>query len=170
MTTLPWLFHLFIRLLTAWCHRTCDCVYAACRQMHSHVAFAMLLIRILCRDFQLEQHFQRNECFQGQKPHGGSPRPSVAFEAFRQGVSVSVSVYRCKLCFRHFHGRVTFDWSMWSALVQVFNMEKQFLEKRHQAVDIPSLSGLLEMVTPYPGAIVRCYDGMMACWNKLTLH
>lgn len=36
-----------------------------------------------------------------------------------------------------FHGM-----AWWSSLAQVPNMEKQRYEKQHQAVDIPSLSGL----------------------------
>lgn len=47
----------------------------------------------------------------------------------------------------------------WSSLAQVPNMEKQRYEKQHQAVDIPSLSGLPEMVRTVASAIVGRYCG-----------
>ncbi len=60
-----------------------------------------------------------------------------------------------------FHGMA------WSLLAQVPNMEKQRYEKQHQAVDIPSLSGLPEMVTTVASAIVGRYNSMAACGHVL---
>ena len=55
-----------------------------------------------CREFHAihsNSGFERNESCQGRQAHRGSPRPSVAFGAFRLGGHLSVSVCRHRFFF-----------------------------------------------------------------------